>query len=182
MPKLSLALATSLVLAQSFANAATDGPQSVLTLALANGSATAKLDDNGQYAEAIAAIHKRTGDNGPVVVLARRVVEYKEQPRCGRVAFIVSQPSSNIAWSDMGGELNICDDGNPPLRTCKGNPGKLVLPDSACADGSSPVDTPEVAAAIENAATAGGLDPREAARRVRNAASPASSAEGGRNK
>lgn len=172
----------SLVLAQSLAIAATDGPQSVLTLALANGSASAKLDDNGQYAVAISAIHKRTGDSGPVVVLARRVVEFKDQPRCGRVAFVVAQPSSNVAWSDMGGELNICDDGNPPLRICKANPGKLVLADSACADGSSPVDTPEVAHAIKNAAAAGGLDPHEAARRVRAAATPASSAGTGRDK
>lgn len=182
MPKFSLALAISLVLPQSLAIAAPDGPQSVLTLALADGSASAKLDDNGQYAVAISAIHKRTGDNGPVVVLARRIVKFKEQPRCGRVAFIVAQPSSNIAWSDMGGELNICDDGNPPLRACKGNPGKLVLADSACADGSSPVDTPEVAAAIKNAAASGGLGPREAARRVRAAATPASAAGVGQTK
>ncbi|HDR9757823.1 TPA: hypothetical protein QDC44_001946 [Burkholderia cepacia ATCC 25416] len=174
MPKFSLALALSLALAQSTANAVTDGPQSVLTLALVNGSASAQLDDNGQYATVISAIHQRTGDRGPVVVLARRVVSFKEQPRCGRVAFIVAQPSSSIAWSDMGGELNICDDGDPPLRICKANPGKLVLGESACADGSPPVDTPEVAAAIKNALAAGGMDPREAARRVRAMATPAS--------
>jgi len=176
MPKLPLALVLSLALAQSSANAAPDGPQSVLTLALANGSASAQLDDNGQYAIAISAIHQRTGDLGPVVVLARRIVSFKEQQRCGRVAFIVAQPSSSIAWTDMGGELNICDDGDPPLRTCKANPGKLVLAESACADGSSPVDTPEVAAAIKNAVAAGGMVPREAARRVRAMAIPASTA------
>ncbi len=179
MPKFSLALALSLALAQSSANAAPDGPQSVLTLALTNGSASAKLDDNGQYAAAIAAIHKRTGDTGPVVVLARRVQSFKDQPRCGRVAFVVAQPSSKILWTDMGGELNICEDGNPPLRACKANPRKLVLPDSACSDGSTPVDTAEVAAAIRRATAAGGLDPREAARHVRAAAGSASSATTG---
>jgi len=174
----SAALCLSLVLSAAANAAAIDGPQSVLTLALANGSASAPLDDHGQYAQAISAIQARTGDHGPVVVLARRVAAFKEQSRCGRVAYIVAQPTSHIAWTDMGGELNICDDGNPPLRMCKAQAGKLVLPDSVCADGASPVDTPEVQAAISDAISAGGLDPRAAARRVRAASATAAPAAG----
>nr|AJL34949.1 hypothetical protein pBPS066 [Burkholderia pseudomallei] len=175
----SAALCLTLFLSATGTAASNDGPQSVLTLALANGTASAPLDEHGQYAQAISAIQARTGDHGPVVVLARRVATFKEQPRCGRVAYIVAQPTSHIAWTDMGGELNICDDGNPPLRMCKAQSGKLVLPDSNCSDGSTPVDTPEVAAAISSAISAGGLDPRAAARRVRAASSSGASTAGG---
>ncbi|MBN6738846.1 hypothetical protein LGM85_28150 [Burkholderia multivorans] len=177
MRKLAITAILSLLSASLSATTLSGGPQSVFMIALENGTATAPLDSNGQYSVAISAIRERTGDNGPVVVLARRIASFKEQPRCGRVAFIVAQPSSHTAWTDMGGELNICDDGNPPLRICAAEPSKLVLPDSACADGSTPVDIPEVADAIKSATAAGGMDPREAARRVRAAATPAGAAE-----
>ncbi|WP_175816904.1 hypothetical protein [Burkholderia diffusa] len=175
----SAALCLSLFISAAANAVSIDGPQSVLTLALANGSASAPLDAHGQYAQAISAIQTRTGDHGPVVILARRVAAFKEQSRCGRVAYIVAQPTSHIAWTDMGGELNICDDGNPPLRMCKAQAGKLVLPDSVCPDGAAPVDTPEVSAAISSAISAGGLDPRAAARRVRAASSAGGSTTGG---
>ncbi|WP_124648996.1 hypothetical protein [Burkholderia stagnalis] len=175
----STALCVCFFLSASATAASSDGPQSVLTLALAKGAASAPLDEHGQYAQAISAIQARTGDHGPVVVLARRVAAFKGQPRCGRVAYIIAQPTSQIAWTDMGGELNICDDGNPPLRMCKAQSGKLVLPDSICSDGSHPVDTPEVAAALSNAISAGGLDPRAAASRVRAAAAAAGASTAG---
>lgn len=114
MRKLAITAILSLLSASLSATTLSGGPQSVFMIALENGTATAPLDSNGQYSVAISAIRERTGDNGPVVVLARRIASFKEQPRCGRVAFIVAQPSSHTAWTDMGGELNICDDGNPP--------------------------------------------------------------------
>jgi hypothetical protein len=142
-------------------------PRSVLTNAVANGSASAPLDDNGQYAAVIAAVKMKTGSNGPLMIYATRVVTFREQPRCGRVAYVIGQPSANLAWPDMGGQLNICDNGDPPLRMCKGDPGKLVLSNSQCADRSAPVDTAEVAAAIRAALAAGGMTPEQAAKMVR---------------
>lgn len=142
-------------------------PKSVLTDAVTSGSASAPLDDNGQYAAVIAAVKKKTGSDGPLMIYASRILTFKQQPRCGRVAYVIGQPSANLAWPDMGGQLNICDNGDPPLRMCKGEPDTLVLSNSQCADRSAPVDTPEVAAAIQAALAAGSMSPEQAAKMVR---------------
>jgi hypothetical protein len=140
-------------------------PSSVFTQAIMDGEASAPLANDGQFANAIAAIKHRTGDNGPVVIYATRVTMFQEQPHCGRVSFVIGQPSSHIAYRDMAGQFNICDDGDPPLRMCAGHPEKLVPADSICADMSKPVDTPEIAAAV----AAGGMTPEQAAKSIRAA-------------
>lgn len=147
---------------------AADGlPESVLTQAVVEGKASAPLDDNGQFSTAIAAIRKKTGNDGAVMIYAARVLTFSQQPRCARVAYVIAQPDAHLAWPDMGGQLNICEDGQPPLRMCDGHPGRLVLANSLCPDRSTPVDTPEVAAAIQAAVAAGGMTPEDASRMVR---------------
>jgi hypothetical protein len=153
---------------------ADSAPSSVFTQAIMDGEARAPLANDGQFAKAIAAIKRRTGDNGPVVIYATRVTMFHQQPHCGRVSFIIGQPGSHIVYRDMAGEFNICDDGDPPLRICTGHPENLVPADSICADMSKPVDTPEVAAAIAAAIAAGGMTPEQAATTVRAAQPPAS--------
>lgn len=157
---------------------ADEGPSSVFTQALSNGSASAPLSDDGNFGKAVVAIKKRTGDNGPVAVYAQRITRFTQQPLCGRVGFIIGQPSAKVMYSDMSGQFNICEDGEPPLRMCKGHPDKLVPYNSVCADASTPIDTPEVAAAIQGAVTAGGMTPEQAAKAVRSATTDAPTAKG----
>ena len=103
------------------------------------------------------------------MIFVRRVAKFEQQPQCGRVAYIVGQPSAHVLYSDMAGQFNICADGDPPLRMCKGQPDKLVPPTAICPDLSRPVDTPEVAAAIQTAIAAGGMTPQQASQAVRRA-------------
>lgn len=158
---------------------ADDAPSSVFTEAIVDGAASAPLANDGKFASALAAIRKRTGDNGPVVLFARRVSKFVQQPQCGRVAYIVGQPSAHVLYTDMAGQFNICADGDPPLRMCKGQPDKLVPPTAICPDLSRPVDTPEVAAATQAAIAAGGMTPQQAAQAVRSAQTKAASSKAG---
>jgi hypothetical protein len=73
------------------------------------------------------------------------------------VAFALAQPATKRVWPAAGGELNLCEDGRPPLKMCPGQPAVLVPPQGHCAVGVAPVDTPEVAQAISAALKAGGL-------------------------
>jgi hypothetical protein len=164
----TLAIGLSAVLTAGIARA-DEAPSSVFTQAIIDGAASAPLANDGKFAAAIGAIRRRTGDNGPVVLFARRVVKFEQQPQCGRVAYIIGQPSAHVFYSDMSGQFNICADGDPPLRMCSGQPDKLVPPSAICADLSRPVDTPEVDAAIKAAIAAGGMTPQQAAQTVRNA-------------
>lgn len=157
---------------------ADEGPSSVFTQALSNGSASAPLSDDGNFGKAVVAIKKRTGNSGPVVVYAQRVARFTQQPLCGRILFIIGQPSAKVMYADMSGQINICEDGEPPLRMCKGSPDKLVPYNSVCPDASTPVDTPEVTAAIQGAVAAGGMTPEQAAKAVRNTGPNAPAAKG----
>jgi hypothetical protein len=101
-------------------------------------------------------IKAKTGSPGEVTVEFARVVRFGTQPRCGRVGYGLYQKSTDTFWGQFGGQMNICEDGTPPLRQCKGRPG-LVAADMACADGSHPVDTPEIEAATDKAVASGSL-------------------------
>lgn len=131
-------------------------PSSVFMEALANGESSTPLPDVKPFDALIKAIKDKTGSDGQVLVKAFRVARFKEQSKCGRVAFIVAQPSSGLAWDDLGGQLNICEDGRPPLKRC--NPGAGLIPGTdKCPDGSTPSDTEEVSDAIKKALASGGL-------------------------
>lgn len=156
------------VLATSRIACAQEEPSSVFTLALSHGSASAPLSEDGNFGQAVKAIRKRTGDNGPVVVYAQRIARFAQQPLCGRIGFIIGQPGARVMYTDMSGQFNLCEDGEPPLRMCRGHADTLVPYNSVCPDASTPVDTPEVAAAIQAAVAAGGMTPEQAAKAVRS--------------
>jgi hypothetical protein len=138
---------------------ADDAMAAAFRRALTDGAASAPLPNNKMTQSAERAVKQRTGSDAPLVLFAKRIETFQQQPDCGRVAFVIAQPATNSAWKDMGGELNVCKDGAPPLRVCKSNPGQLIPYDAPCKDGSRPVDTPEVAAAIAAAVQEGGLTP-----------------------
>jgi len=131
-------------------------PDSPMVLALRVGRASTALPES-QGAQLIAQrIQRQTGSQGAVTVEYVRIARFVSQPRCGRVGYALYQKSSNTYWAQFGGQLNICDDGAPPLRTCKGA-AELVRPDTQCVDGSFPVDTPEITAAIAKAVAGGSM-------------------------
>lgn len=132
-------------------------PSSVFTEALIAGEAIEPLPDDKTFGPLIKAIKSKTGNPGTVVVKAMRISKFVQQPTCGRIAFIMMQPATKTAWDDLGGQLNVCADGGPPLRTCKGHPGSLYPFNTKCPDGSEATDTPEVAEAIKKALSSGGL-------------------------
>lgn len=134
-----------------------DMPTSVFTDALTKGKASVELPNDQQFAPLVQAIRGRTGSNGQIMVFAKLVTRFKDQPSCGRVAFLVAQPSVNMAWDDLGGQLNICLDGLPPKKMCKSHPGELYPFGATCPDGTPAQDTPEVDAAIKRALATGGL-------------------------
>ena len=129
----------------------------VLVRALIEGNAVEPLPARPEYSQVMRMLQQQAGDDGPIAIRAARLVRFEQQPRCGRIVYALSQPSSRRVWSDLGGQLNMCEDGQPPLRQCAAKPGTLVPPDSKCADNSAPQDTPEVAKAIQNAIAHGSL-------------------------
>jgi hypothetical protein len=122
-------------------------------------------------------IQAKTGSNGVVTLKAYRVERFTTQPACGRVSFGLFQAATSTFWGQFGGQLNVCDDGTPPLKICTGSPD-LVLPNRFCRDGSHPVDTPEVARAIATAVKQGGITPEQMQVKVRQDA--AAQAAGGK--
>lgn len=145
--------------------AADDGTENVFIRALIDGKASDPVPDIPQYQTAIKIVQQRTGSDAPLTMYAARVKRFEQQPQCGRVLFLIGQQATNTAWRDMGGQLNICENGDPPLRMCKGAPDKLLPAESFCPDGSRPVDTPEVAAAILAAVAQGSITPEAFAAR-----------------
>lgn len=155
--------ALALCLASACASTpATEIASSPFTEALINGEAQTPLPTDRQFAGLAEQIQKKTGDKGEVIIKAVRILKFKTQPNCGRVAFIIMQPSRNLAWSDLGGQLNICIDGQPPLRECKELPGSLFQPNHKCPNGKPAVDTAEVADAINGALRNGGFTHEQA--------------------
>lgn len=112
------------------------------------------------------AIQDKTGSKGDITVKAFRVMRFKSQPACGRVSFGLFQASTHTFWGQFGGQLNVCDDGTPPLKMCTGS-SELVLPNRFCRDGSHPIDTPEIAQAIATAVKQGGVTPEQMKEKVR---------------
>lgn len=147
-------------------------PSNVLVRALRDGSAAEPLLAEGPYQNIVRMIQKKSGDAGPVVVVAQRLKRFEKQPLCGRVVFAVTQPTSHAGWKNLGGQLNICDSGNPPLRVCADKPELLIPSDAVCADGSPPRDTAEVEAAIQASLASGGLSREQVYQQLFDAQSP----------
>jgi hypothetical protein len=148
---------------------ATQMDMSPFTEALIKGEAQAPLPNDRIFAGLKELIQKKTGDSGDIIIKAFRIQQFKTQANCGRVGFIIMQPSSNIALPELGGQLNICNDGQPPLRECKETPGQLYQPDHKCPNGKPAVDTHEAAEAINQALKSGGLSHQQAKAKSFNA-------------
>lgn len=156
--RLNIRLASMFAMLAFSVSAMSQGmPTSVFTEALTKGQASVELPNDQQFAPLVQAIRGRTGSNGQIMVFAKLITRFKEQPTCGRVAFLVSQPSAHIAWDDLGGQLNICQDGLPPKKMCKSHPGHFYSVGASCPDGTPAQDTAEVEAAIKQALATGGL-------------------------
>lgn len=150
-------LAACLSLTMSFAVAeqgfgSDKGAPNVFAAALIHGRAAAPIPLRpGQFTKIVQNLQAHSGSMEPVSILAARVLSFKQQPRCGRVQFALGQPASKIVFAAFGGQMNVCEDGQPPLRTCEDRPNVLVPATGVCPNGKSPVDTEEVAAAIRAA-------------------------------
>lgn len=142
-------------------------PVSLFVEALQSGRASSPLPVDRPFKSGVAAIEARTGRHGQVEILAWRIERFTQQSKCGRIGFIPYQATSNSAFPEMGGELNICEDGMPPLRVCA-NVG-LVPYTAKCPDGTAPQDTDEVKAAIAAALSRGGLTQQQVARQIQDA-------------
>jgi hypothetical protein len=129
----------------------------VFVRALVDGRAMGPVPDRSAFSPLIESLQKQSGDDGTIVIQAMRTVRFVQQPRCGRVVFALAQPSSHRAWPALGAQLNICEDGQPPLRVCTDRPQVLVPPSTTCRDNKRPVDTEEIASAIAAALSAGDL-------------------------
>ncbi len=136
---------------------AMDPSISVFTAALIDGEASAPLPPNQEIEHMAQAMQAQTKNTGSLVIQARRVLRFKQQPQCGRIVFFIAQPASGTEWKNLGGQLNICEDGTPPWRICKNDPNRLIPPDGACPDHAPLQDTAEVAAAIQAALDSGNL-------------------------
>jgi hypothetical protein len=138
-------------------------------VALKEGMADATPPKDANWEAAVKAIQKNTGDNHEIILRVYRVASFKSQPTCGRVSFGPYQASTNTFWGQLGGQINLCEDGTPPLKLCPGS-DKLVAHNRFCKDGSRPFDTPEVAAAIARAVKQGGITPEQMRSRMRDQA------------
>lgn len=131
-------------------------PNSTFAAAITKGHISAPLPSTEENARVIEMLKKQTKSNGEITAEFDRLTLFKSQPNCGRVRMVVVQKSTKTYWPKISAAMNVCSNGLPPLRECKGSLS-LVQPDARCPDGSEPVDTPEVAAAIAKSVSYGGL-------------------------
>jgi hypothetical protein len=145
--------------------------------ALREGRASALPPEGQVMQSAIDFIRGKTGSGGDVTVEFFRIARFETQQACGRVGFGLYQAATKTFWGQFGGQVNICEDGGPPRRECKGVAG-LVPPDARCPDGSAPTDTPEVGRAFAQAVADGGMTAEQFQKK--SAASPAAPSAGSR--
>lgn len=134
--------------------------------ALVDGRAEEPLPQRPEWDRLVQRIQAALGSQGPLELRAQRVVRFTQQPQCGRVEFGLWQPSTRQVIAQVGGQLNICTDGRPPLQECPGKPGALVPTGSPCSGGARARDTEEVQAAIKSALRAGGRTPADVKREL----------------
>ena len=137
--------------------------------ALIEGQAQAPFPKEKGFERIEEMLKQRTHNSGEIIIQFQRISRFKEQAHCGRISMYAAQPATKSVWPEIGGDLNICDNGYPPLRICPEQPKILVTPDVNCQGGKSPVDTAEVKAAIANSLAHGGLTAEQANQKVKNA-------------
>lgn len=143
-----------------------DTDVNVFTEALINGKAHSSLPDQSELQAIERYLQEQTHITAPLIIEARLVKRFQQQPQCGRIAFLIVQPGSQSAWPELGGQLNICEDGTPPLQVCANKPDVLISPSERCSDNSKPQDTLEVKEAIRIALDEGGLNQEQIKNRL----------------
>jgi len=149
-PFLLIMTAITLATTQAFAQR-----QSLFVQALKEGMASAPLLSDPRMEKTVAELQKSTNSSGEITVTAARLLKFTQQPRCGRIQYWIEQSSTKTRWTQLGGQINMCEDGLPPWLVCADQ--TLVPPGLPCRDKSTPVMTDEVKATIQAAVAAGGL-------------------------
>lgn len=158
------------IFTSSLAMAQVDISANPLMVAFKDGIAYGAMPANKLSEVAVQRIHAATGSPGIITIRFDRILKFKQQPNCGRISFAPYQESTKTFYGQMGAQINICEDGSPPLRICTNAPDVLVPSDSICSDKSKPVDTPEITKAINDAVSKGGLTPLDIHNRLTAAA------------
>ncbi len=122
--------------------------------ALINGSAQMEFGSDPQSQAQKKFIFDKTGEDSYLGIY--RLLRFKHQSQCGRVLVVPVLANSHKAIRNMAMQLNICEDGKPPLETCNGK--DLVFADYLCPNGGRPHFTKEVQAAVDKAQAEGGID------------------------
>ena len=143
-----------------------DTDVNVFTEALINGKAHSSLPEQPELQAIARYLQEQTHSTAPLVIEARLVKRFQQQPQCGRVAFFITQPDRHDLWPELGGQLNICEDGTPPLQVCANKPDVLISPSERCFDNTKPQDTLEVKEAIRIALDEGGLNQEQVKNRL----------------
>lgn len=138
----------------------------VFTEALINGEARSPLQDQAELQAAVKHLQEQAQNSSPLIIQVRRVKRFQQQPKCGRIAFFITQPDSGSLWPDIGGQLNICEDGTPPQRVCANKPDVLISSSEKCSDNTEPQDTLEIKEAIRVALDEGGLNQEQVKNRL----------------
>lgn len=151
-------------------------PANLFVQALSDGAAAMPLPDQPELRDFRTRLEQQLGSQAPLELRAMRILRFKQQPSCGRVAFGLWQPQTRRVVAAVAGQLNICEDGRPPLQECPAKPGTLVPAGSTCLDPSgqrhAAQDTAEVRQAIQGAVAQGGLSVEQ----IRATRKPASGA------
>jgi len=148
-----------IILLGAFSHAFAADYSNVFDETLSEGQGSIPAPVNAQTKQGIKAMQDKTKSDGEITIRFTRITRFKSQPRCGRINMAFYQESTNTVFKGVGVDMNICVDGQPPLRECRDKPLVLVNSMAACKDGSTPIDTPEVAKAIADSVSKGELTP-----------------------
>ena len=86
-------------------------PTNLFLDALTQGHSSALLLKSKINDKVIEMLRDRTQSSGLIVQEAFLLYRFKEQPHCGRIEFFITQPASQSVWREMGGQLNLCENG-----------------------------------------------------------------------
>lgn len=120
---------------------------------LVTGSSQMSFGEDPQSQAQKAYLTKMTGED--VFIGLYRIARFKQQPKCGRILAVPILSKSRKAIAQMAMQMNICEDGNPPLQTCDNK--HLVLSTFKCPGDIEPHPTAEVQLVIDKAIAEGGL-------------------------
>jgi len=149
------------ILLGAFSNAYAADYSNIFDETLSEGRGNMPAPINAQTKQGIKAMQDKTKSDGEITIRLTRITRFKSQPRCGRITMAFYQESTNTVFNGVGVDMNICVDGQPPLRECRDKPLVLVNSMAACKDGSTPIDTPEIAKAIADSVAKGELTPEQ---------------------